>query len=285
MNNTGIKPRKVSIDNKIASARAKRYVFYPMSNLDFAGTQPTSPIWNPKLQRARIHLLETLEYYTQGGMDTAVVLAGGGVKLELREQGTDAQVNFLMGERESMGMTSLQCLVNVDPDIVIAVEEKIYPDDKVPATLIELQNHYASLNFNEEDAVEALAKEVVALMSEGVVKAINWANSYCTSLEQEIQQSRAGKAGRPFLTPTDNYFYRQLRRPSPRDKDLNFGGGDESIASQLRDLLTQTPSNPAEVDALKEVINTQNAQLTEMRSFIESLKTKEEPDTGRGRRN
>ena len=260
---SAITPRSVGLNNNIANKRAKRYIFYGMSNLDLSGTQATSPVWKPKIPRARIVLLEPFEYYTQTGEEVQVY-TGGGVKLELAEMGTDAQVKFLLDSYGEKGLAELKSLTNVEPEIAVKIESLLYPTDSIPNSLVELQQHFASLDLNPKDAIQEKAIEVVGEIQEGINRAIAWANSYCTMIEREIQSSRAGRAGRPSMTPTDHYYYKQIKRATPRDNDLNFGGQDEGLANTLKNLLGASTTNPMEIETYKSTMEEQKQIINQL---------------------
>lgn len=259
---SAITPRPVGLDNKIANKRAKRYIFYPTSPLDMSGTQATSPVWKPKIPRSRIVLLEPLEYMTQAG-DEVQVYEAGGVKLELAEMGTDAQVKFLLDTYGEKGLVDIASLTNVSPDIAVEIEKLIYPDGVVPDTLVKLQDHFNSLSsiLNPEDALQEQAIRVISEILRGVDTAISWANSYCNMIEKEIQSSRAGRAGRPSMTSVDRYYYKQIGRAMPRDNDLNFGGQEQGLATALQGMLSNAIS-PVELDAMKERMAKQDEMIT-----------------------
>lgn len=236
-----IRPKVVKQGRQF-NENARRYVFYPMSNLDFAGSQFTSPLWSPKIERGRFTLLESLEYTTQVTNEGEHLAGSNGVVLGTRMMGTDAQVKFLMGSSEGTGwlekgMTHFESLVDVDPNTAIEIEAMLLPSNEageivVPRNLIDFQRHLDSLVIPADHKLAAVASQTLAEMRDGVARAINFCRSYTAELEQELNQGRNGGLGIKSLSATMRYYFQQIDAPLPEDRAGANAGAELSKALQ-----------------------------------------------------
>lgn len=278
----GIRP-KVVLKGKQHDEHARRYLWYPLSNLDFAGSQWISPIWNPKFPRGRFVLVESFEYQSQVVDETAGINGANGVSLGERTMGTDAQVRALMGNTEGTGwmdkgMTNLDSLIDVDPDTALEIEEMIIPNGKVPDTLIEFRDLLNNVQFSQESPVVDLAKKALEEMKSGIYRAINFCNTYTSQLEQELQQGQAGGLGIKSLNETNKYYFRQIQRPLPEDRvGTNMGTEmSKTLAPLLAALQTGQPTtntleSTIELEELKNKLAAIEATAKEQEEVIEAL--------------
>lgn len=217
---TGIKPKR-QLDTKSFGEYARRYVFYPLKNLTFYETQPTSPIYCPTFPKSEIVLLEAVPYIVTGVGDG---LTGSAGVQETKIMGTDAQVNFLMGHNESgymaSGMTYLEHLTAADPEMVIEIQEFIFPEGYKPKTLVELNDHLLKRLLEVEGDLRAEIELTIHKMLEGTKVAMDYCQRTINEIENEINDSKTGKkmAMKSGLDANDLYLYKQVGRALPEDK-------------------------------------------------------------------
>lgn len=215
---TGINPRK-NLDNRSHSKYARRYMFYPLRNVSFLKSQTTSPVYTPVFPKSEIVLLEAFPYLVPSVDETGEL---GDMTEEI--MGTDAQVKFIMGNAEAgrmaSGMTYLDQLTDMDPEIVLEVQEFIFPDGVKPDTLTELGKHLQERLF----AVDGDHADLKRSTIEAMINSVDVAKSYClntiTQIEGEINDSKTGKklAMKSGLEANDIYLYNQIGKPLPEDK-------------------------------------------------------------------
>lgn len=215
---TAIKPRK-SLDNRSQGKYAKRYVFYPLREINFYATQSTSPVYIPVFPKSEIILLEAFPY-----MVPTVDESGGWGALVEEIMGTDAQVKFIMGNADSgymsSGMVYLNHLTDVDPEVVVEVQENIFPKGVKPDTLVELGDYLAKKLLETYEEHEELTKQTIQSMIESVNQAKLHCNNQINQIESEINDSKTGKkiAMKSGLDAGDIYLYNQVGRALPEDK-------------------------------------------------------------------
>lgn len=247
---TAIKPRK-SLDNRSKSKYARRYMFYPLQELSFLDTQTVSPVYCPVFPKSEIVLLEAFPYLVPsvGASDTGEISG-----LEEQIMGTDAQVKFIMGNSDAgkmvSGMILLDHLTDYDPEIVVEVQEFIFPNGYKPETLVELGNYLAKRLGEVEGEY---SKEIKATIS-AMINSVNTAKTYCNAtiniVESEINDSKTGKklAMKSGLDPQDIYLYNQVGRPLPEDKS------GVNMAQELGKILAGALGAP-QLDPQKEMDN------------------------------
>ena len=218
MSTAGIKPR-AKFDSRSQSKYARRYLFYPLKNLSFAETQSISPVYCPSFPKTEIVLLEAFPYMAGGAIDN-------GERGDTVEEvmGTDAQVKFIMGNTDTgymqSGMTYLDHLTDLDPEIVIEIQEFIFPNGVKPDTITKLNSHLIS-RLSE---VNGDYSDLIATTINKMIESCNIAAAYCTGqineIENEINDSRTGKklAMKSGLDQNDIYLYNQIGRALPEDK-------------------------------------------------------------------
>lgn len=291
--NTGIKPKTV-VKGRQHDEFARRYIFYPLSNLKMHSTQYESPIWNPNIPKGRFVLLEACEYQAPVSGDGEVT---SGVSLEERMMGTDAQVRFLMGTQDGVGymekgMTNLDSMVDLDAETAVEVESMILPTDKdgnvvVPETLIKFKAHLDSVTFEGENPVIDVAKKALAECKAGVNRAMAYCRSHTSQMEQELADGQNGGFGMKFLTDTNKYYFHQIEKPLPEDRQGTNMGSE--LAKVLAPLIAQAGGNAApaqsNVQASVELAETQKklaqaeATLKEQAEVIETLTNESEQPT------
>lgn len=281
MSSEGIKA-KVVTKGRQYDTNAKRYMFYPLSNLDFAASQFSSPIWNPKFPKGRIVLLESTEYKTQVYDEGEETTGSNGVSLGERIIGTDAQVKFLMGNTDGSGymdkgMTHFDILVDVDPETVSEIERLIFGDTKIPENLIKFREYLSTVHFDSQSPVAELAKQVQEAMLESVNRSINWCRVYTNQIEQEVKDGQAGGIGIKFLSETNKYYFYQIEKPLPEDRaGSNMG---KELAAVLAPLIqgqglqapTSTLAADIEKDELQRKLDAAEAIIKEQGEALESL--------------
>lgn len=272
---TGIKPKQKQKD-RLHNQHAKRYVFYPLRNLDFHGSQATSPIYCPKIPRAEIVLLESFTYKTSDdGHDVFDEFKPNEQHLVEKIMGTDAQVKFLMGSNTEglgvSGMTLLESLTDVDTDIVIGIQDFIYPDGKIPDNLVKLKTH---LEGKAKETVSELELSVIREMLDGVRRAISYANYTLNQIESEIADSRTGRkmSFKSNIDDRDRYLYNQVGRSEIEDKaGVNMAGELGRVLSQFVGGQPQTPEQQAEAEFNRLEIERLQAELAESKKLAEEL--------------
>lgn len=216
---TGIKPRK-TFDNRSQSRYARRYLFYPLKDIEFFKTQYTSPVYTPVFPKSEIVLLEAFPYLVPAINDSNGEIAG----MEEQVMGTDAQVKFIMGNSDSgymsSGMVYLDHLTDVDPEIVIGIQEFIFPNKYKPETLSELGEYLPKRLLEAEGPHKDLLKQTI----EKLIESVNAAKLHCLNkindIEAEINDSKTGKklAIKSGLDANDLYLYNQIGRALPEEK-------------------------------------------------------------------
>lgn len=223
---TGIVSKKTVKGSVQYDQHARRYVFYPLSNL--AMPAPT-PIWGTRIPKGRIYLLESYEYRTRGDDPEAELAAvrSGQSPLVLKTMGTDAQLAYLMGNSDGVGwlergMTHLESIIDVDADTAEEIEKLILADEdgeiSVPEDLIEFQALLRNKSFVGDNPVSALAEMVRLEMLRGVEQAIKYCNIQVVVLEKELNEGRSGRAGIKSLDAVQQYYWKQVRKPLPEDR-------------------------------------------------------------------
>ena len=216
---TGIKPRK-SLDNRSQSQYSRRYLFYPLKDISFVKTQTSSPVYTPVFPKSEIVLIEAFPYLVP-----SVGESGGEISTFVEEiMGTDAQVKFIMGNSDSgymsSGMIYFEHLTGEDPDVVIEIQEFIFPNGYKPETLAELGEYLPKRLLEAEGPHKELIKQTIAKM----IESVNTAKGYCLTqineIESEINDSRTGKklAMKSGLDANDLYLYNQIGRALPEEK-------------------------------------------------------------------
>lgn len=258
---TGINPKR-SLDNKSQSKYARRYMFYPLRELRFLKTQTTSPVYTPVFPKSEIVLLEAFPYLVpsiEGTEDGELT----GFSEEI--MGTDAQVKFIMGNSESghmaSGMTYLEHLNDEDPEVVVDIQEFIFPNGYKPDTLTELGDYLAKRLLQVDNDYPELTRRTIELMLNSVNIAKTYCNATINQLESEINDSKTGKklAMKSGLDQNDIYLYNQVGRALPEDKS------GINMAQELGRILAGAIGAP-QLDPQKEMENEM------VRLEVESLK-------------
>lgn len=256
----GIKP-KIVTRGKQHNEHARRYIWYPLSNLDFAGSQFMSPIWNPKIMRGRIILLESHEYKTQVANEGELMAGSNGVVLGERTMGTDAQVRYLMGNSEGTGwmekgMTNLDSMIDVDYETAEEIEQAIFPNGIIPPTILDIKAHLENISVIESP-ISNLVTLVLAEMREGVLRSNNYCLSLSNQLEQELRQGQSGGIGIKSLSETQKYYFHQIKKPLPEDRvGVNMGSEISMALAPLIESMSnkQGITMPLEVQAELEIL-------------------------------
>jgi hypothetical protein len=257
---------------------AKRYVFYPLSNL--ALPAPT-PIWGTKILRGRIHLLESFEYRSRGDDPEYEVqmVRSGDTPLILKTMGTDAQLSYLMGNSDGVGwmergMVHLESIIDVDPETVVEVEKLLLSNEQgdieVPADLVEFEQKLAQ-PFSGDNPVSQLAEAVRLEMLKGVMTAKNYCEMQTIILEKELNEGRSGRMGIKSLDMVQQYYFKQIRKPLP-DERTGVNTGNE-LAKALAPLIQAAtgqslPVGGVPVGANAETDFAKEIELQEMRKKL-----------------
>lgn len=247
---TAIKPKK-SLDNKSHGRYARRYMFYPLNELNFFKTQSVSPVYMPVFPKAEIVLLEAFPYMVPSIGDSNTGEISG---LEEQIMGTDAQVKFIMGNADSgymsSGMVYLSHLTDLDPEVVVEIQENIFPFGKKPSTLVELGDYLAKRLLEVEGDYLELTKQTIQAMIESVNQAKLHCNGLINQIESEINDSKTGKkiAMKSGLDANDIYLYNQIGRALPEDKS------GVNMAQELGKILAGALGAP-QLDPEKELEN------------------------------
>jgi hypothetical protein len=297
MQTAGIK-RKVVTKGKQYDEHAKRYVWYPMHALDLANSQGQCPVWNPKIPKGRIILLESFEYKTQVVDESEQGVGYNGVTLGDRTMGTDAQVNFLMGNSDGTGymdkgMSYLQSVTEVDPDTVSEIEQLILPNVNgeivIPDTLLQMRLHLATVKWSRDLPIADLATLVKREMEDGIARAIRYCESYTRQLEKELREGQSGKIGIKELSLTHQYYFRQIDKPLPEDRvGVNMGAELRKALAPLIGGQGQTQAADSPTDFQKDIemeamqrkiaeLEADNAQQAEVITAL-TIPTEEAPE-------
>lgn len=213
-----IKPRTTQIKQS-TDELTRRYVFYPLRRLTFFENRV--PLYSPVLPRAEIVLLEAQEYAVPR---VGSFMEGDAGKSDIWINGTQAQVNYLMGNRDVgymvSGMTYLDNLDGYEADRVIQIRDVIYPDNKIPTTLLKLREHLEKVRFSVEGPLRADVTSTIDRMLDGIQRAISYCNDTLKESESEISDSKTGNklAMKSGLSQRDRYMYHQIGRPLPEDR-------------------------------------------------------------------
>jgi hypothetical protein len=193
-------------------------MFYPLRDINFFRTQALSPVYTPLFPKSEIVLLEAFQFKTIGAP------ADGAEYQEEHIMGTDAQVKFIMGNSDTgnmaSGMTYLNHLTDADPEIVIEIQEAIFPNNYKPATLVELGEYLAKRLLEVDGPHKSLIRQTI----DSMLNSVNIAKAYCAGkineIESEINDSKTGKklAIKSGLDANDIYLYNQIGRSLPEDK-------------------------------------------------------------------
>lgn len=270
--NTGIRPKTVN-KGKQFDEHSRRYIFYPLSNLDLASTQAQSPIWNPKISRASIHLLESFEYMTQVANEGESMAGSSGVRLGERTMGTDAQVKYLMGSSDGSGgwmdkgMTYLESMTNIDYETAEEIQKLIFPK-AIPSNLLGLRD-LLSKELKNNNPVAELANNVRMEMLAGVNKSINYCMDLCGQLEKEVFDGKSGRAGIKYISATNKYYFDQIERALPDDKaGVNMGN---SLADALKGIfVSPSVANDVEKSEMQKKIEELERITREQAEVIEA---------------
>lgn len=216
----GITPR-ASLDNRSQSMYSRRYMFYPLRNLNFSKSQATSPVYKVMFPKSEIVLLEAFPYLVSTISESGTGEIGG---LAEEIMGTDAQVKFIMGNADSgymsSGMVYFEHLTDVDPEVVIDIQEFIFPNGFKPATLVELGEYLPKRLLEAEGPNKGLITQTIQKMIESVNNSKLYCSNVINQIESEINDSRTGKkvAMKSGLDAEDIYLYNQIGRALPEDK-------------------------------------------------------------------
>lgn len=247
---------------------AKRYMFYPLHNLDMASTQATNPVWILKIPRSRIFLLESFEY-----MDFIVdnESPNGGGAMGERTMGTGAQVSFLMGNSEGSGwlekgMTYIDSLTGVEPEVVMAIEAMIIPTE-IPDNLFDLRAYVEAQDVSADPKLAELAMEVKAEILTGIDRAIRYCESHTANLENELNNAKQGGAGIRALTRNHVFYFKKIGKPLPEDKaGVNMGS---ELAKVLAPFIAKGVNTDSVLPAQDKLAD--DIEKQEMQKKIEAL--------------
>jgi hypothetical protein len=276
---TGIKPKHKPTSIQYDD-HTPRYVYYPLSNLDFAGTQFLSPIYNPKFPKGRVVLLESFEYRTQVVDQNEQMNGSNGIQLGYKIMGTANQVNFLMGNSDgagymTRGMTALESLTGIDAVTAAEVEAMILPKDSrgnisVPETLLELKDHFSRVRIEGENPVAIIARKTAEEMANGVNRAINYCRQVTAELEKELADGMAGRPGIRSIDPSSQYYFQQIEKPLPQDR-ASVAGSTELAKVLSQVLAPQSQGIDLEAQANKDLIDKLQRELAERDEMINLL--------------
>lgn len=275
-----IRPKEVK-KGKQFDEHAKRYVFFPLNDLNLSGSQAMNPVWCPMIPMGRFVLLESLEYMTQV-IDEEQAHGGNGIKLGQRTMGTSQQVHFLMGSTNGagymeLGMTYLEPLTNVDPKTASEIEEFLLPktengDIYVPNDLYKFKEALLSVEIPES---ETLTENVRQFMVDGINRAISFCLNHCSVLEKELQDGLAGKMGIKSLSENHKFYFRKINRPLPEDRaGVNMGSELAKVLAPIIQSAGGLGVSPArENSELKDAIELQELkkQLAVANSQVDKL--------------
>lgn len=267
MSTTGIVAKQTN-KTKHYSENARRYIFYPLHNINLSGSQSTSPVWNPHILKGRFMLLEPCEYITQ-------VIDGesqhNGIQLGERVMGTDAQVAFLMGDSAGSGfmekgMTYLSSLTDMNPNIATEIEELVLPSKDgavyIPNSLLEFRDLVAKKNYKDSPLAEK-AEEVRAEVLKGIDTSIAYCNSFINTVESEITNARLGKHGLMNITANHKYYYDAINKPYLDDREgVNSGNQIANALAPLVNLINKSATDDS------------GDELIDLKSQVELLKTR-----------
>lgn len=287
---TAIKP-KTATKGRHFSEHAKRYVFYPLHNLDFAATQATSPIWCPKIPAGRFVLLESFDYRTvvDNGEDT--MNSREETSLGYKTMGTNHQVAFLMGSTDGSGymergMIHLEPLLDVDPDTAATVEEILIPSN-IPFALTDFLAEVRAREIPDTQEGE-LAQKVRPFIEQAINTAIAYCQRYTSELEKELDTGRRGGNGIKHLSENSKFYFNKIGRRIPDEHRVSGDGIGTEIAKALAPLVQQreqaVQDNSAEIEL--EILRKKledaervNKELEEAVVSLTSDEVKEDGDT------
>lgn len=270
---SGIVAKQKSPKSREYDSRAKRYVFYPLQRVDFAGSQATSPIWKPKIPKGRLVLFEEFTYMAnaEDEMNKDDLFSQGAGLVET-QMGTDAQVRFVLSQFGNRGMVEIKSLIDVDVETASEIDELLFGQSY--ANLPEFKRRLLDFKFEDGNPIHELAKQVRDEAVVSIDKSIAWAHTYCNELERDVQEGRAGRRGRTKIDAYDKHVYQMANRATPRDADLPFQGTQENTANavlqQLADLLK--PQNQPSITEMEEKEAFYMGTIEALRNEIAELK-------------
>lgn len=273
---TGINPKKHR-PNKQFNEHAKRYIFYPLHNIDFSATQAVSPVWCRKVPKGRFVLLESLEYVSSVPSDND---ASRHLNVETTlTMGTAAQLAFMMGNSGgtgfmSKGLVELTPLIDVDAETAKEVEAMLLPKDgkgkiSIPDNLLDFRKAIEKVDIPKTQLGD-LAKEVKKILLISIDTAIQYCKNLTAELEQELNAGKTGTMGIRSLSESNKYYFRQIKRPLPDEQPVNSIG--DSLAAALATALQQkSGQNSAEMLSMKIELDTLRKQNDEYARMIEEF--------------
>jgi hypothetical protein len=134
-------------------------------------------------------------------------------------------------------MTHFDDLVDVDPQTVLEIENMILGEDgaNVPENLVKFKSYLDKVELREDYTAFDIARVVLAAMKVSIQNAMNYCTILTNNLEKELREGQAGHTGIKSLSPTQQYYFKQIEKPLPEDRaGVNSGA---EIAKALRDVL------------------------------------------------
>lgn len=274
-----------------------RYMFYGLRNVNFSGSQSKSPVFIPNFPKQEFVALESFTYKATDDSDSMYDDEGNQKGLIDRVMGTNAQVEYIMGDNISglraSGMTYISSLTGVDLKTASEVEAMVLEGKKFD-NLLDLKTFLTGKLRSVEGQLADLAKEVIRELIQGVDIGIAYCNRYAREIEEEINNAKTGKklAIKTGLDERDMYVYDQVRRPYPEDR-AGANAGSE-LAKVLAPLIGggtyKTPEQDFEeqmkaekIASLERELEEANRLIREIQEIDDSEETVEPENTGKGR--
>lgn len=255
-----------------------RYMFYGLRSVDFSGSQSKSPVFIPKFPKQEFVSLESFTYKATDDTDSMYDDEGNQKGLIDRVMGTNAQVEYIMGDNISglraSGMTYISSLTGVDIKTASEIENLILEGKKFD-NLLDLRTHLINKSRNVTGDLADLAKEVLRELIQGVDTGIAYCNRYAREIEEEINNAKTGKklAIKTGLDERDMYIYDQVRRPYPEDR-AGANAGSE-LAKVLAPLIGggtyKTPEQEFDEQMKAERVQSLERELAEANRLIQEM--------------
>lgn len=222
------------IANRIKSETATRYIWSALYDLTFFATQAFNPVCTPVIKKRKITPIFPITYWAKNDNKNEATLDGADDLIEYT-MGTDAQVNFILGDIENgnfaKGVCTFISLIDSNVDEVMTFESTLFPNNIENLTLFELDE---LLQRGKKHVNKDKFRAAIDEMRAAVSRAIGYCTSMIAEIESEIADSKTGRklAFKTKLMPNDIYLYEQIGKTVP-----NFNDEKLDLTSALKKAL------------------------------------------------
>lgn len=246
-----------------------RYIWYPLSDINFVGKMITQPMSQEYFYRGRIGWIQPVAYK---GLDNSPEAFDREEDEELPlktflltpfAQCVYAHLNYA-----DRGLRVFEHLKNQPPEVVTFIENLLMPE--VPPNLIDLGKYLVSISQkNVEEAqldpkTRELALETLASMIEGVNQAVKYCQVLIAETENEILMRRNKGVGKSHLDNNDKFAYVMTKKRIPEAEtleDRNENAGNELLERLVRAVEGKAAPRVEAEDEEKAVLRSQLSAL------------------------